>query len=129
MENKETKKQYRVTCYDNPKKYDFAFAAWTVKELKEVVLAIVLEDNKGMRDVQNLYFEADIKNNKVKVAMQYDTSKKHLKRNYTLDQFGIVEKDYEGYASDCLRGTMRDKYGMMYEDALVKKFGKEAVEL
>ena len=131
MENKENKKQYRITCYDNINEYDFSLASLSVKDIRELVLNIVIANNSGMarKNVSNIYFECDIKNNKAKIALEYDTLNRHVKRQYTVDEYGVVDHDYLGFASDCFRGTMREKYGMMYEDALVKKFGKEAVAL
>ena len=127
METNKQQKTYKITCGPSdkhPSEYKFWLGDLSPKDIQEIVLYIVQEKNPGAlrKNVRNLYFDCNIVNNLAKLAIQYDTDKHHTIK-CSFDEYGIVEKKYVGFASDCLRGVMSKKFGKLYDYALEDKFG------
>ena len=134
MGSNKQQQNYKITCIPSEKRSSeckFWLGDLSSKDIQEIVMYIVQEKNPGAlrKNVRNLYFNCKIENNDAKLVIEYDTAAKHVQLRYTVDAYGVVEDKYIGWASDCLRGVMREKFGTEYENALIEKFGEKAVAL
>ena len=108
----------------------------SVNKCKRIVGDIVLFKHAGeyLGNIRDITCEWVLKDNLVYATINYQNNgKKVIKCNF--DEFGGIARgngtarNYTSDASACIRGVMSERFGTEYDNALIEKFGENAVAL
>ena len=111
-----------VICDKKTMNHQFALSALSVKEWRDMAMAILLDCNKSLKDIQLKFFVVEARNNVATLRIEYKQNGFDLVMFREIDIFGLQNDDYVGYASDCFRGIMLNHFGKEYHQALDEKF-------
>lgn len=107
-----------LNCRD--KDYKFNMSVISEQDMKNLAHNIVLVKGENVKNITLNGYKVIIRDNKAKFKLFYQDSFYH-EVEYYLDEFGILNQNYQDVVSELWQDVMRKYYGEEYEEVLKDK--------